>query len=54
MVTMTDKRIIADESKEKILVVKELPTQVVREYEENGIKYKLVTVEEFLTDLANQ
>lgn len=47
-------RIIPKEPKVKTVVVKELPMEPVREYTENGIKYKLVTTEEFLTELANQ
>lgn len=36
------------------MVVKELPTQVVREIEEDGEIYQLITVEEYLTGLANR
>ncbi len=38
----------------KTLVVDKLPTQPVREIQENGITYNLITVEEFLTELANK
>lgn len=56
---MDEKKIIAkkddeNEVTEKTLVVKELPMEPVRQVEENGIKYNLVTVEEFLTELANR
>ncbi len=40
--------------KEQTLVVDKLPTREVRTVEENGITYNLVTVEEFLTQLANK
>lgn len=38
----------------RIMVVDKLPTQTVREIEENGITYNLITVEEYLTELANK
>lgn len=37
----------------KILVVDELPTQVVRVIERDGVLYDLVTVAEYLTSIAN-
>ncbi len=51
-----NKKIIPKEKDEiqRTMVVKELPTQTVREIQENGITYNLITVEEFLTDLANK
>ncbi len=50
------KRIIPKEKEnnERIMVVDKLPTQQVRKIEENGITYNLITVTEYLTDLANK
>ncbi len=50
------KKIVAKEKndKERIMVVDKLPTQTVREVQENGITYNLITVEEYLTELANK
>jgi len=44
-----------DEAKivEKTMVVKELPMEPVRSFEENGVKYNLITVEEALTRFVN-
>lgn len=39
---------------QRTLVVKELPMEPVRQITENGVVYNLVTVEEMLTDIANQ
>ncbi len=38
---------------EQIMVVKELPTRVVRSFIEDGVKYNLMTIEECLSDLMN-
>lgn len=47
-------RIIPNKPKQKIMVVSKLPTQEVREFtDEQGIKHKIMTVEEYLTELAN-
>lgn len=51
---MDEKRIVPKESKEKIMVVSQLPTQEVREFvDEKGNKTKIMTIEEYLTELAN-
>lgn len=47
-------RIIPKKTKQKIMVVKELPTQEIREYtDKDGTKVKIMTTEEYLTELAN-
>lgn len=50
------KRIVPKEKEivEQILVVTKLPTQEVRHFEENGIRYNLITIEEYLTQQANK
>lgn len=53
------KKIVAKDSMDtdeiqRTMVVKELPMEPVRKIEENGITYNLITVEEYLTELANK
>ncbi len=52
-----NKRIVSQNKnvvEEKTLVVDKLPTQTVRQIQENGITYNLITIEECLTELVNK
>lgn len=52
----TDKKIVNKEevkAKKRIMVVKEIPTQQVRSFVEDGVEYEVITIEEALTQLLN-